>query len=125
MLCGILGIPPANGLLPQAPLHAESLLHYVAEPPPRTDETGEGPGKHPQPEAEPARPVARTHEQRYSPLLQAAQTSVLAGLSIFMGYQSLAVSPILARVVHLLAPRPELPALSCGASWRGSTAIRL
>ncbi|KAI9804477.1 MAG: hypothetical protein M1825_001376 [Sarcosagium campestre] len=26
-LCGILGIPPANGLLPQAPLHSESLLH--------------------------------------------------------------------------------------------------
>ncbi|RJE19051.1 HCO3- transporter family protein [Aspergillus sclerotialis] len=26
-ICGILGIPPANGLLPQAPLHSESLMH--------------------------------------------------------------------------------------------------
>ncbi len=26
-LCGILGIPPANGLIPQAPLHSESLMH--------------------------------------------------------------------------------------------------
>jgi hypothetical protein len=30
-LCGILGIPPANGLLPQAPLHSESLMHVEKE----------------------------------------------------------------------------------------------
>ncbi|OAL67166.1 hypothetical protein A7C99_1581 [Trichophyton rubrum] len=30
-LCGILGIPPANGLLPQAPLHSESLMHADTE----------------------------------------------------------------------------------------------
>ncbi|KAJ9639539.1 hypothetical protein H2199_006574 [Coniosporium tulheliwenetii] len=30
-LCGILGIPPANGLLPQAPLHSESLMHDERE----------------------------------------------------------------------------------------------
>ena len=30
-MCGVLGVPPANGLLPQAPLHAESLLHVEAE----------------------------------------------------------------------------------------------
>jgi len=30
-VCGILGIPPANGLLPQAPLHSESLLHTSKE----------------------------------------------------------------------------------------------
>ncbi|KND89768.1 putative transporter [Tolypocladium ophioglossoides CBS 100239] len=138
VLCGILGIPPANGLLPQAPLHAESLLHYVVESPPQTDETGVGAGERSEfePEPEPARPVARTYEQRYSPLLQAAlilvfvspplqrllglaQTSVLAGLFMFMGYQSLAVNPILARVAHLLTPRPELLALPDGASWLG------
>ncbi|POR39282.1 Uncharacterized protein TPAR_00511 [Tolypocladium paradoxum] len=136
VLCGILGIPPANGLLPQAPLHAESLLYYVAEGPPRTDETGEGANDQPDPEPERARPVARTYEQRYSPLFQAAlilvfvspplqrllglaQTSVLAGLFLFMGYQSLAVNPILARIVHLLTPWPELPALPGGASWLG------
>ena len=28
-VCGVVGVPPANGLLPQAPLHTESLLHYV------------------------------------------------------------------------------------------------
>lgn len=30
-LCGILGIPPANGLIPQAPLHSESLMHTESE----------------------------------------------------------------------------------------------
>ncbi|KAI5299314.1 hypothetical protein KEM56_003341, partial [Ascosphaera pollenicola] len=30
-VCGILGIPPANGLLPQAPLHSESLMHTETE----------------------------------------------------------------------------------------------
>lgn len=30
-LCGILGLPPANGLLPQAPLHYKSLLHAEME----------------------------------------------------------------------------------------------
>jgi hypothetical protein len=30
-LCGMLGIPPANGLLPQAPLHSKSLLHTSKE----------------------------------------------------------------------------------------------
>lgn len=29
--CGILGIPPANGLFPQAPHHSESLMHSNAE----------------------------------------------------------------------------------------------
>ncbi|EJT70376.1 hypothetical protein GGTG_11402 [Gaeumannomyces tritici R3-111a-1] len=29
--CGIMGIPPANGLLPQAPLHSESLRYLTEE----------------------------------------------------------------------------------------------
>src|SRR6478736_4111057 len=87
ILCGILGIPPA--------------------------EEGEQPDS--------PRPVARTYEQRYSHCIQASlilifvspplqkllgltQTSVLAGLFMFMGYQSLSVNPILERVVHLLTP---------------------
>ncbi|KAF4496453.1 anion transport [Fusarium agapanthi] len=126
ILCGILGIPPANGLLPQAPLHSESLMHYVIESPPA--EEGEQPDS--------PRPVARTYEQRYSHFIQASlilifvspplqkllgltQTSVLAGLFLFMGYQSLTVNPILGRVVKLLTPPSDLPALPDNVSWFG------
>ncbi|KAF4978349.1 hypothetical protein FZEAL_5247 [Fusarium zealandicum] len=126
IICGILGIPPANGLLPQAPLHSESLMHYVLESPPAED--GEQPDS--------PRPVARTYEQRYSHLIQAAlilmfvspplqkllgltQTSVLAGLFMFMGYQSLSVNPILDRLVQLLTPPSDLPERSDGATWLG------
>ena len=102
-LCGILGIPPANGLLPQAPLHSESLLHSVkgiAAVPTmgekKTEEMAEG------------QEVQVVYEQRWSAFLHAAAilifispplqlvlgltpTSVLAGLFMFMGEQSLAV----------------------------------
>ncbi|KAK1499769.1 hypothetical protein CTAM01_06963, partial [Colletotrichum tamarilloi] len=133
IMCGILGIPPANGLLPQAPLHSESLMYTVYEDPPPVDEEAEeeGPGEGP-----PAKPVQRVHEQRYSAFLQAAgillfvsppfqhvlgftPTSVLAGLFMFMGFQSLSVNPILTRIWHLLTPISELPALPHGASWIG------
>ena len=40
-LCATLGIPPANGLLPQAPLHSESLMHTVKAESITTDEKGE------------------------------------------------------------------------------------
>ena len=99
-ICGILGIPPANGLLPQAPLHSESLLHDEVED--RMVIQGDG--------TEQSRPtvVRRVHEQRWSAFLQSGAilvfisppfqhvlgltpTSVLAGLFIFMGEQSLAV----------------------------------
>ncbi|KAL2689592.1 hypothetical protein Neosp_003650 [[Neocosmospora] mangrovei] len=126
IICGILGIPPANGLLPQAPLHSESLMHYVLESPPA--EEGEQPDS--------PRPVARTYEQRYSHFIQAAmilifvspplqkllgftQTSVLAGLFMFMGYQSLSVNPILERVVQLLTPPSDLHELPHGVTWFG------
>ncbi|KAF6825678.1 hco3-transporter family protein [Colletotrichum musicola] len=128
IICGILGIPPANGLLPQAPLHSESLMYTVVEDSPATDsEPGEDP---------PAKPVPRVYEQRYSHFIQAAgilifvtpplqhvlgltPTSVLAGLFMFMGYQSLSVNPILTRIWNLLTPVSELPALPHGASWGG------
>ncbi|QPC69759.1 hypothetical protein HYE68_000511 [Fusarium pseudograminearum] len=126
IICGILGIPPANGLLPQAPLHSESLMHYVLESSPA--EEGEQP--------ESPRHVARTYEQRYSHFIQAAlilvfvspplqkllgltQTSVLAGLFLFMGYQSLSVNPILERIVNLLTAPSDLPGLPAGVSWLG------
>lgn len=130
IMCGILGIPPANGLLPQAPLHSESLLHYV-----RDDDTEASEREECDTEPQP-RYVPRTYEQRYSHFIQAAlilifvspplqrllgltQTSVLAGLFIFMGYQSLCVNPILTRIANLLTPPSELPQLPPGVTWTG------
>ena len=98
-LCGILGIPPANGLLPQAPLHSESLLHVEKE-----ERTIVVSGE----EKTEIREVNRVYEQRWSACLHAVAilafispplqhvlgltpTSVLAGLFMFMGEQSLAV----------------------------------
>ena len=98
-LCGILGIPPANGLLPQAPLHSESLLHTEEEEI-ITLVAAESRIE--------VREVKRVYEQRWSAFLHAGAilifigppfqhvlgltpTSVLAGLFMFMGEQSLAV----------------------------------
>ncbi|RAL08604.1 uncharacterized protein BO97DRAFT_376380 [Aspergillus homomorphus CBS 101889] len=118
-LCGILGIPPANGLLPQAPLHSESLMHTEKEQ--RTILVdGE--------EKTETYEVKRVYEQRWSSFLHAAAillfvsppfmkvlgltpTSVLAGLFMFMGEQSLSVNPILYRTFYLLTPPSELPPL--------------
>lgn len=119
-LCGILGIPPANGLLPQAPLHSESLMHDEVEE--RMVINGDGTER-----LEP-RVVSRVYEQRWSAFLQAGgilifisppfmhvlgltPTSVLAGLFMFMGEQSLAVNPILYRTFYALTPPSELPEL--------------
>ncbi|PQE23457.1 HCO3- transporter family protein [Rutstroemia sp. NJR-2017a BBW] len=123
-ICGILGIPPANGLLPQAPLHSESLLHTVkVEAVTVLTENGE--------ERIEIRERQEVFEQRWSSFLQSAgillflsppfqhvlgltPTSVLAGLFIFMGEQSLAVNPILFRFFWMLTPASELPPLPRG-----------
>jgi len=98
-ICGILGIPPSNGLLPQAPLHSESLMHAEQE-----TSTIIVDGE----EKMQTREVKRVHEQRWSAFLHAGAifafvsppfmkvlgltpTSVLAGLFMFMGEQSLSV----------------------------------
>ncbi|KAL8724675.1 MAG: hypothetical protein Q9181_006720 [Wetmoreana brouardii] len=118
-LCGILGIPPANGLLPQAPLHSESLMHTEKEEI-LISVDGEEKVEH--------RDVKRVYEQRWSAFLHAGAilvfvsppfqhvlgltpTSVLAGLFMFMGEQSLSVNPILYRFFYLLTPPSELPPL--------------
>ena len=131
-ICGILGIPPSNGLLPQAPLHSESLKHVVIEQEDEvetyiTDDRSSGDRNNADVGSNNGfteRLVVRIHEQRYSPLLQAAlilafispplqkllgytPTSVLAGLFMFMGYESMSVNPILARVGYLLTPPSE------------------
>lgn len=113
-LCGILGIPPANGLLPQAPLHSESLLHIEEVKDPIDGST---------------KKITTVHEQRWSHLLHAVgilafvspplmhvlgltPTSVLAGLFLYMGEQSLSVNPILFRSLHMLTHVP-LKSSSC------------
>lgn len=113
-LCGVLGLPPANGLLPQAPLHSESLLHAAV---PKEDRPGQG-GETVQ-AVQAVQAVQTVHEQRWSHLLHAAgifafvspplmqvlgltPTSVLAGLFLFMGQQSLCTNPILYRFLQLL-----------------------
>ena len=102
-LCGILGIPPANGLLPQAPLHSESLLHPVKEITTISTTCEKNMEERTEDQV-----VQRVYEQRWSAFLHAAAilaftspplqlvlgltpTSVLAGLFMFMGEQSLAV----------------------------------
>lgn len=136
IICGILGIPPANGLLPQAPLHSESLLHYVRDNTPPEDSTENT--------DEPSEPryESRTYEQRYSHFIQAGlilifvsppfqrllgftQTSVLAGLFMFMGYQSLSVNPILYRISNLLTPISDLPSLPDNVTWLGIHAFTI
>lgn len=98
-VCGIMGIPPANGLLPQAPLHSESLMHIEKETV-LISVDGE--------ETTVVREVKQVYEQRWSAFLHAGAilafvspplqhvlgltpTSVLAGLFMFMGEQSLCV----------------------------------
>lgn len=99
-LCGILGIPPSNGLLPQAPLHSESLMHGEEEEVEIIGHDGN--------ERTEYKVVRRVYEQRWSAFLHAGAilafispplqlvlgltpTSVLAGLFLFMGEQSLSV----------------------------------
>jgi hypothetical protein len=127
-ICGILGIPPANGLLPQAPLHSESLLHTTREEVIIKDEKGE--------RKITFKETSRVYEQRWSAFLQAGgillflsppfqhvlgltPTSVLAGLFMFMGEQSLAVNPILYRFFYMLTPSSELPPLPKGVPGYG------
>ncbi|KAL2820503.1 hypothetical protein BDW59DRAFT_174529 [Aspergillus cavernicola] len=81
-LCGILGIPPANGLLPQAPLHSESLMHSENEQ--RTIIV----------DGEEKRNI-RGQAPPFMKVLGLTPTSVLAGLFMFMGEQSLAVKQVI------------------------------
>lgn len=62
IICGILGIPPANGLLPQAPLHSESLLHTE-----QNDASDDVKGKN----VAKSRDTEQVYEQRWSHFLHA------------------------------------------------------
>mmetsp|Transcript_38992 Transcript_38992/g.62477 ORF Transcript_38992/g.62477 Transcript_38992/m.62477 type:complete len:569 (+) Transcript_38992:221-1927(+) len=108
LITGLLGIPPTNGLIPQAPLHTKSLseVRFV----------GEGKGRR--------EVVTHVHEQRVSNLLQAAMIGItlsppllgvlrlipnatLDGLFLFMGAASFPGNQFAERVV-LLVTEPEL-----------------
>ncbi|GAB5362019.1 hypothetical protein AAMO2058_000762200 [Amorphochlora amoebiformis] len=107
-LTGILGIPPTNGLIPQAPLHTKSLAEYVS--------VGEGRDR---------REVVKTvHEQRVSNFSQAVLIGImlappllgvlklipraaLDGLFLFMGFASFPGNQFAERVV-LLVTEPQL-----------------
>ena len=140
-LCGVLGLPPANGLLPQAPLHSESLLHSV----PKKDRPVQGAAGHNVlggDRGDEGETVQTVHEQRWSHLLHAVgifafvspplmhvlgltPTSVLAGLFLFMGQQSLCTNPILYRFLQLLTyvflpPLQNSPALTVTQGQRRS-----
>ncbi|KAJ5689499.1 hypothetical protein N7462_003891 [Penicillium macrosclerotiorum] len=112
-LCGILGIPPANGLLPQAPLHSESLMHSAKE-----ERTIIVDGE----EKTELHEVRRVYEQRWSAFLHSGAilvfisppfmkvlgltpTSVLAGLFLFMGEQSLSLPPLPQALLQRTEPR--------------------
>ena len=105
---GILGIPPCNGLIPQAPLHTKSLC--VVSKVKRGSKTVDV--------------VDRTYEQRYTNLAQAAMTGVvcarpligvlgkipnatLDGLFLFMALSSLPGNELWERVC-LLVSEPRL-----------------
>ncbi|KAI9793720.1 MAG: hypothetical protein M1816_007615 [Peltula sp. TS41687] len=119
-ICGILGIPPGNGLIPQAPLHSESLMHTVHLEGSEVKEESKN--------ESPVKTIQTVFEQRWSHFLHAAgilvfisppfmhvlgltPTSVLAGLFLFMGEQSLSVNPLLDRFALLLTPPAERPPL--------------
>lgn len=121
-ICGILGLPPANGLLPQAPLHSESLLNTEKQ------EIAGSTSREISCEKSPVQEERTVYEQRWSSFLHAiailificpplqhvlglTPTSVLAGLFLFMGEQSLSVNPVLVRFSYLLTPPSELPKL--------------
>ena len=106
VLTGILGIPPCNGLIPQAPLHTKSLCVY---------------GKVGNKDR-----VDRVEEQRYTNLLQAVMTGVvcvrpligilgkipnaaLDGLFLFMALSSLPGNQLWERFC-LLVSQPSLRA---------------
>lgn len=116
LVTGILGIPPTNGLIPQAPLHTQSLLiREVVEETDNTNSTGTRAVK---------LKVVGAYEQRisnlstsvliglmcFNPFLKAIRlipTSALSGLFLFMGISSFAGNQFAERL-YLLITEPAL-----------------
>ena len=100
VVTGLLGIPPVNGLIPQAPLHTDSLCDKKFVTDEKTGVTSEV--------------VVRCHEQRASHLLQAVligcmlpaitivgkiPIATLDGLFLFMGVASFAGNSFYERIL--------------------------
>lgn len=110
---GILGIPPTNGLIPQAPLHTKSLL--IRE---RVEDTAEG-----KPPGSVKLEVVGCYEQRvsnlstsvliglmcFNPFLKVVRlipTAALSGLFLFMGVSSFAGNQFAERLFLLVTEPP-------------------
>jgi hypothetical protein len=121
-------------------LHSGSLIIYRGSP--------HWPTPIPRSSIQPTLPnlshVYTEYEQRYSHFIQAglimifvapplqwlfsltlSPTSVLAGIFMFMAYQSLTVNPIPQRIAYLVTPIDDMPDLPSGASWSGVHAYTL
>ena len=109
LVCGLCGVPPVNGVIPQAPLHTENCGEMVQDKS-RPD----------------SKPVRMTKEQRWTNLIQALlimvcifiqpviktiPRSVLWGFFIYMGLEALEGSQLWERIQLLFADKHELPRL--------------
>jgi hypothetical protein len=135
ILCGLLGIPPTHGLIPQAPLHVYSLA-FVARPNPASSSSSSSSqtssSSDPSSSSTIAPPAPSSDkiefsgvlEQRVSNLLQSALTAatlvvlpvlatipkaVLAGIFLFMGYASFPSNTMAQRCWLLFADRKREP----------------
>jgi len=106
LITGLLGIPPVNGLIPQAPLHTDSLCEKAFRTDPKTGQTTEV--------------IVKCHEQRVSNLMQAVligcmmpairivgylPIAVLDGLFLFMGIASFGGSTFYHRLLLFFTDR--------------------
>ena len=69
ILCGLLGLPPVNGVLPQAPLHTKSLCSKLKVKKGESSKKGQD------------QPQFQVYENRWSNLIQAALCLVLFGVA--------------------------------------------
>lgn len=116
-VCGILGLPFPNGLIPQGPLHTKQLCVYRTE----QDEKGR-----------PMEVVDHIVEQRFShlaqgllflatmsgPILTALNQipqAVLSGLFMVMGLQTLTANGVVAKLIYLAQDRR---AVDPDSAWR-------
>ena len=77
LITGLLGIPPVNGLIPQAPLHTDSLCEKAFRTDPKTGQTSEV--------------IVRCHEQRVSNLMQAVLIGSMMPAIRIVGYLPISV----------------------------------
>ena len=77
LITGLLGIPPVNGLIPQAPLHTDSLCEKAFRTDPKTGQKVEV--------------IVKCHEQRVSNLMQAVLIGCMMPAIRIVGYLPISV----------------------------------